>query len=85
MSKVKPIITGINKPIKVRLGKRLDDVDENIHVTCPDCGYKMRYLDDPADLEYGSFYISDECWECGKEFEDTSFKVKAYIIIEEVD
>lgn len=83
MNKAKPVIDGLNKPIEVGLGKRLEWIDDNIIITCPECGNTREYLDDTADLEYGSFYISDECYNCGKEYENIKFNVKAYVVIEE--
>lgn len=78
---VKPIIHNIDKPIKVWLGKRLEDIAENITFECPECNHKMKFLDDTADLEYGSFHGTDECWECGVPFEEYNFQVSASITI----
>lgn len=79
--KVKPIIHNLDKPIKVWLGKRLEDIGKNIIFECPECNHKMKFLDDPADLEYGSFHGTDSCWECGAEFEEYDFQVNASITI----
>ena len=78
---VKPIIKNLDKNIPVDLGKRLAHIGENIIFVCPECGYEMKTLDDPADLEYGYYYGNSECWDCGVEFEDYSFKVEAFIKI----
>ena len=81
MSKVTPIITGLDKPIKVDLGKRLAYISKNIVFECPECGYEVEFLDDPADLEYGSFYGVSECGNCDAEFEEYTFDVKATVTI----
>ena len=82
---VTPIISNIGKPIKVSLGKRLDYISDNIIFECPECNHKMELLDDPADLEYGSFFGYEECHECGVDFETYEWEVKATVIISKKD
>jgi len=79
--KVLPEIRGLGKAIPVDLGKRLEWIGGNVTFVCPDCGYEMKLLDDPADLEYGSFHGLDECWDCGLEFKSQYFDVKATVTI----
>lgn len=81
MTKVKPIISGLDKAIPVDLGKRLDYIGGDITFECPSCGEEMSLLGDTADLEYGSFHGTDSCWECGQEFEEYFFDVKATVVI----
>ena len=81
MSKVKPIIQGLGENIKVCLGKRLEDIDKPLNFECPECGCMHLMLEDPADLEYGSFYGISECNDCGAEFEEYNFKVEAFVKI----
>lgn len=83
MSKVKPEITNLNTPIRIDLGKRVEDIHNNILVKCPNCGDIDYRLEDPADIEYGSFFLPDECLNCGQEYVETNYKLKAYIVIEE--
>lgn len=79
--KVTPLISNLDKPIKVDLGKRLEFISENIIFKCPECDHKMELLDDPADLEYGSFFGFEECHECGVDFETYNWEVKATVTI----
>ena len=83
MTKVNPIITGLDKPIEVWLGKRLEGVagGEGIVFECPSCGYKMNMTDDMANLEYGSFYGTNICYNCETEFNELEFEVKATITV----
>lgn len=78
---IKPIIKGLDTPIRVDLGKRLDYIDGNIIFECPSCGYEMEFLNDTADLEYGDFFGTDYCWGCGEDFEDMNFEVETTVTI----
>lgn len=80
-TKVKPIITGLDKQIPVDLGKRLEDIGGDITFQCPSCDNVMSLLSDTADLEYGSFHGTNSCWECGQDFEEYFFDVKATVTI----
>jgi transcription elongation factor Elf1 len=83
--KVKPIIKGLDENIKIWLGKRLEDIDKPILFKCPVCGWCGVLLEDPADLEYGSFHGIGECGDCGADFEDNKFKVEAFVKISIVE
>lgn len=81
MKEVKPIIEGLDAPIPVDLGKRLEWIGGNVTFICPECGCKMETLDDTADLEYGSFHGLGECWDCGVDFTTEYFNVTATVTI----
>lgn len=77
----KPIIKGLDKPITVDLGKRLEYIGGVITFVCPECGYEMEQLNDTADLEYGCFHGLSDCWDCGTDFDTEYFEVSATITI----
>ena len=84
LSKVTPILSNnIGKPIGISLGKRVEDIHEYLTIKCPNCGEGNTLFSDPAEIEYGSFFLPEECWDCGQEYDLPEYKLKAYIVIEE--
>lgn len=82
--KVKPIIHGLDEKFEVETYnlKRIECHGEEIIFQCPECDYEYSFnLGHGDNLEYGSFYGTDCCDDCGVYFEEEYFEVEITAII----
>lgn len=87
MSELKQvIIEGITlgQPMDLELGEiKRPVVYETVYPKCPYCDTSLWNIDlsDGDPLEYGSFYLPEECDECGEDFAPSEFEVTATLTI----